>query len=272
MTLTSRSPVTSSAPRAILHSLLFIVVCAVTLAVIAAPVAKLPASVRLLATGIASAATTYLLCFLFLRWDRLRFRDVGAEVQARSVLRFALGFAGGLLLVILWAGSCAVLGATRWTRAAALSPGHVVFVALAYVALATREELAFRGYPLRRLEHCCGAAVAQIAVAVLFALEHRIGGASWPDALLGVGAGSILFGAAALATRGLAVPIGLHAAWNLGQWALGLKGEPGIWTAVTVKSAASAYQVGLASYLVVTMLGAAAFMVWQRVNRRPRGR
>jgi membrane protease YdiL (CAAX protease family) len=37
---------------------------------------------------------------------------------------------------------------------------------------------------------------------------------------------------AAIATRGLALPIGMHAAWNFGDWMLGGKDSPGLWKAV----------------------------------------
>lgn len=69
----------------------------------------------------------------------------------------------------------------------------------------------------------------QWMVALVFAAEHRLGGSTWIHALLGAGVGSLLFGMASLATRGLALPIGLHAAWNFGQWVAGDKEFPGIW-------------------------------------------
>jgi membrane protease YdiL (CAAX protease family) len=55
-------------------------------------------------------------------------------------------------------------------------------------------------------------------VAFAFAVEHVVGGMRWLHAILGAGIGSLLLGMAALATRGLAMPISLHAAWNFGQW------------------------------------------------------
>jgi uncharacterized protein len=33
-------------------------------------------------------------------------------------------------------------------------------------------------------------------------------------------------------TLGFPVPVSLHAAWNFGQWMMGLNGEPAIWRAV----------------------------------------
>lgn len=52
------------------------------------------------------------------------------------------------------------------------------------------------------------------------------------NALFGAFVGSILFGMAALTTRGLAVPIGVHAAWNFGEWIVGEKEIPGLWKPV----------------------------------------
>src|SRR5205814_5127242 len=60
-------------------------------------------------------------------------------------------------------------------------------------------------------------------------LEHVAGGSTWLHAFFGAGVGSLLFGMAALATRGLALPIGLHAAWNFGDWVHGGKDSIGLW-------------------------------------------
>jgi len=95
--------------------------------------------------------------------------------------------------------------------------------------LAVREELAFHGYPLQRLKSIFGIWGAQLIVAFVFAFEHVLGGSTWQLALLGAGVGSLLFGMAAIATRGLAMPIGLHAAWNIGDWIRGGKGSVGFW-------------------------------------------
>ena len=64
---------------------------------------------------------------------------------------------------------------------------------------------------------------------------------------------------------GLAVPIGVHAAWNLGHWALGLKGSPGVWRVVVDEQHPRG--AGFASILIydAVMLSAAlAFWLWHR--------
>jgi hypothetical protein len=90
---------------------------------------------------------------------------------------------------------------------------------------------------------------------------------AWVAALLGTGMGSILFGMAAIATRGLAVPIGIHAAWNLGAWALGDKQYPGLWKIVVDESSRSSAQMaGVTGYFCV--MGLATLGFWLLHRRR----
>jgi hypothetical protein len=241
--------------------LLFFLICAFLLVAAGSICSKLPRQVSQVALGSITSVATLIVTWLFIRWDKLRLRDVGAFPNVRSMSRAIVGFAIGLLLV--GAQTCFVLlgGHVQWVRGP--SAGFVpVGVALAgYLTLASREELAFRGYPLRRLESSFGAWIAQLVVALAFAIEHVAGGATWANAILGAFVGSLLFGMAALVTRGLALPIGLHAAWNFGQWALGEKESPGMWRP-TVERGYSAYvdHVGMISYLLV--FGCAIVVLW----------
>ena len=98
------------------------------------------------------------------------------------------------------------------------------------------------------------------------ALSRQIGGvavAGW--LLLG---GSLLFGMAALATRGLAVPIGLHAMWNVGQWILGEKELPGLWKVwMEDRLQTRAQEVGMVSYLLGAGIAILGFWWRYRKNR-----
>jgi membrane protease YdiL (CAAX protease family) len=249
----------------VVRVLLFVVACALVLAVVAPITATFSGKVREMVTGVTAGAAAFVLTVLFATWDRIGLGSIGAAIKIRSPLRFAFGFVTGLALVAIWSALSAIAGHIRWTRVPGASARDCAIALAAYLALASREELAFRGYPLRRLEQCFGGSAAQVVVAILFALEHRIGGASWAEALVGAGTGSLLFGAAALATRGLAVPIGIHSAWNFGQWTLGLKGTPGIWKAAGVQAhAAVAYRTAMLIYAVVMFSATLAFTWWQR--------
>ena len=143
-------------------------------------------------------------------------------------------------------------------------PSSLILLALAgYVALALREELAFRGYPLRRLEAAWGVWPALILMTVAFTLEHAAGGWTWSRALLGPPAGALLFGMAALRTRGLAVPLGIHAAFNFAQWFMGQKETAGPFK-LLVDSGFSgrAETFGYGAYLTGTLIATSAFWLW----------
>jgi len=110
---------------------------------------------------------------------------------------------------------------------------------------------------------------AQIFVAAVFAAEHKLGGLSGTRAIVGAAVGSLLFGTAALATRGLAVPIGVHAAWNFGQWALGLRGGPAPWMPVVRDGSQESVDLaGTIIYLAVFASATLAFWLWRRKNDR----
>jgi membrane protease YdiL (CAAX protease family) len=157
------------------------------------------------------------------------------------------------------------VGQVRWVRAPGPELTFGAIVLIGYLALSCREELAFHGYPLRRLQSRFGVWPAQLMVAAAFAIEHRVGGWPWADAFLGAGVGSLLFGMAAIASRGVAVPIGLHAAWNFGQWALGLRSSPGIWKSIVPERN---HFVGMMIYVAVFGTATIAIALWNRRSVR----
>jgi membrane protease YdiL (CAAX protease family) len=249
---------------------LFMIACAVVLAVVAPFSRKLTGAWPLVSTGAITSLATFALSALFTRWDRLRLRDVGTALTGGSALRLAAGFAAGLILAGLQAFMVWSMGHVRYQLPANPAAPAAPVVLLGYLLLACREELAFHGYPLRRLASLFGVLVAQLLIALVFAGEHALGGYSWSNALLGSATGSLLFGMAAIATRGLAVPIGLHAAWNFGQWVVGGKEMPGRWTVVVEPGFRdSVQQIGMMSYLIVFGLAICAFWFYhQRAARK----
>jgi len=179
------------------------------------------------------------------------------------------GFALGLLLVAFQTCFVMLAGHVHWVRTSSVGLVSVGTALLAYVALASREELAFRGYPLRRLHSCFGLWTAQIVVALAFAMEHVAGGSTWTNAMLGAFVGSLLFGMAALAMRGLAVPIGLHAAWNFGQWTIGEKENSGLWRPVVEQGYKQHVDhMGMLGYLLVFGSATVAFYLFDNFRTR----
>ena len=217
--------------------------------------------------GAETTAAAFALTLIFLRWDGIHLADVGAAPRMGSLARLAVGFLIGLLLVAMQMGVVTLCGHLHWIRSRDVEFAPIVSALAAYLILACREELAFHGYPLRRLARPFGLWGAQTIVAGVFAIEHAAGGATWINALFGAFAGSLLFGMAALATRGLAVPIGLHAAWNFGQWVVGQKPVSGLWRPVVDEGYRQSFdRTEMLAYLAVVSLATLVF--WLHKQRR----
>jgi len=143
----------------------------------------------------------------------------------------------------------------------------IIFYLLLYILVAIREELAFRGYPLFSLNHRFGLWTTQIIILIIFSLEHVAGGMTWFQAFLGTGTGALLFGFAALKTNGIALSIGLHAAWNFGQWCLGFKKETGLFHGIVEKGFENVVERnGWISYLVIMIIAVVIFYFYKPEN------
>ena len=252
---------TTSKWRLLGRAVLFMVGCAFILIVAAPLMPKLTGWSSDFILGSIATLWALLLTLVFVRWEGLRPIAVGVAPDHLSLIRFAVGFCIGLLLVLLTASVVFAAGYVHWASNSEFRYSEIVGPLLTYLVLSCREELAFHGYPLRNLARYFGDWPAQLFVALIFALEHRAGGYPWAQAIMGAGVGSLLFGMAALSTRGLAVPMGIHAAWNFGQWAIGEKGMAAIWSEVVHDGDDQNIQiVRTASY--VTVMGIATFSFW----------
>ena len=212
--------------------------------------------------GVVMSGATIVLTLWLLRRSDWSASDVGLAFRRDSIFRFFAGGVCGLALIALHYAiiKSSVEGVTL-ERVPEVGTRAILVAIVAFVPLAAMEELGFRGYPLHKLHASWNLWTAQLVVAVAFATYHVVGGFPWIQALLGTGTGSILFGMAAIASRGLALPIGLHAAWNIGGWSLGEKQEPGLWKIVVdPASVNSAGAAGAISYFAV--LGLATFGFW----------
>jgi membrane protease YdiL (CAAX protease family) len=188
--------------------------------------------------------------------------------NGNSLMLLVIGFACGLLLVALHSILVGVVGHTHWVRAAGPTASQAGLIGIGYFFLSAREELAFHGYPLRRLQVLLGVWGAQVAIAAVFALEHMAGGWSLAQALWGAGMGSLLFGMASIATRGLAIPIGIHAAWNFGDWIRGNRPEPGVWRPEIDRGfEAAASWTGIWAYVAIMAVATVLFWFWHRTRK-----
>jgi membrane protease YdiL (CAAX protease family) len=248
--------------------LLFCLSCAVILAVSSSYTKEISKPWSTITLASFSILGTFVLTLIFAHWEKLKLSDAGVEPGKRSALHFAAGFFIGLFLVVVQISLLLITGHIKLLRTTGIDMGSILISLIIYLLLAGREELAFRGYPLQSLSRTVGLLGAQIIVALIFVAEHIIGGMSWWQALLGTGTGSVLFGMAAITTRGLAAPIGLHAAWNFGQWIFGFKDEAGIWHTVVDKGYNSQVEIaGMITYLLVMGSAIVAFYYYGRKQK-----
>jgi hypothetical protein len=254
--------------KSLLHSLAFFLAAAVALVAASIVARRFPGWPEEIVIGGIGVLLTLALTAAFLRWDRKRFSDVGLAWDRRTHARFLVGLAIGFALVALHAAIVASTGQVSWTRNNKVDATGMAVAAFGYGLLALREEVAFRGYPLRTLLPAFGAVGAQLTVMAIFVAEHRLGGATWGNAIFGSGLGALVFGMAALVTRGIALPLGLHAAWNFGDWMRGGKGDHGMWI-MRIEEAHPAHisEVAMAAYVSIMLLTLFSFVGYYRRNR-----
>lgn len=219
-----------------------------------------------LLVGAAASLVTFIVTVLFVRWDRLRLADVGCGFSGRTGWRLALGFLIGSAIVAFEDLIICSGGHAHWELAGSGLPfGSLLMVLGGFFVLALREELSFRSYSLFRMETAWGLWPALVIIGVFFTLEHAAGGWSWSRALLGPPAMALLLGMAALATRGLAVPVGIHASFNFGQWIMGQKETQGpLKLVVDAGFSGRAEVLGYAGYWVGIMGATVGFWIWRR--------
>lgn len=199
---------------------------------------------------------TLLLILLFTRWGKIKLKDVGFIAGYKESIRFVSGFVIGLIMVVSQVLITLCFGhyQIKWAEKINLI-NYLPFFFLYFFA-AFREELVFRSYTLRRLNYATGPVIAITFMTVLFIAEHIIAGVEWKMAFLGNGLGALLFSIAALKTKGLALPLGLHFAWNFGQWLFGLKTGQSIGMPVIESGFESQVQiVAIAAYAFVMVVG-----------------
>ena len=209
-----------------------------------------------------ASVLTFLLVFMFTRWENLHLKNVGVIPGNATVQRFIVGYAIGLLMSAIQGLTVLTFGHVRFTSVANITVIQILVPFLLYLFVACREELVFRSYSLRSLDYSFSSAVALFFITVIFILEHVVAGMTWKMAIIGSGLGGILFGLAALKTRGLALPLGLHSAWNFGQWMLGFKNKPGILDAVVESGYEQQTEnISLAAFSLVMLLTIAGIVL-----------
>ena len=149
-----------------------------------------------------------------LQWDRRGAAYPGLDGAAAR--RLALGFVEGCVLAAVAAG-VSWGGGARWAVSDA-GPGTAVTGGLwllgFFLGAAAFEELAFRGYPLRRALDAWPAGAALAGFAVLFAALHLGNPSVSPLGFANIALAGVWLGVAFWRSKSLPFVVGLHLGWN----------------------------------------------------------
>lgn len=251
----------------IIRVVLFCLLCAIALATFSGLTKDFLTEWKQHSLLIITIAITYGLTILFVKWERLQLNDVGVVANKMTFKKMVIGFGIGLFMTMLQPTFVFLFGHYKIALTSSISSYTIFFYLTLYILVAIREELVFRGYPLFSLNHRFGLWTAQIIILIIFSLEHVAGGMTWFQAFFGAGTGALLFGFAALKTNGIALPIGLHAAWNFGQWCLGFKKETGLLQGIAEKGFKTVVERNAwISYLVIIAIATIVFYFYSPKN------
>jgi membrane protease YdiL (CAAX protease family) len=222
---------------------------------------------QLTAWGLISSAGLLALTRALMRVEKGPRTNLDLALRPSSLRRFSIGVVLGVAsfgvhvsIVATFAGPIRF----EWVSGVGAMAAAIYFAR--FLSTSCMEELGFRGYPLRRLTGVMGPWPAVCLTAVAFGLSHLAYGWDMRTIALGVVPGGLLWGMSAVATRGLAVPIGLHAAWNFASWSAGNRAETGLLHMTVEENALElTQQVGTVSYL--SIFGALTVAFWF-VHRR----
>ncbi|MCY1020888.1 CPBP family intramembrane glutamic endopeptidase [Pyxidicoccus sp. MSG2] len=178
--------------------------------------------------------------WFFARLERTSLAAQGFELHRRAGRDFALGVAGGSILVMWVAFAVWLLDGFHWVRAPEGAALGLVKSAWTMLAVALFEETLFHGYAFQRAIRGMGPHWTQFLFATIFALAHPFGpdmaGSAVAVAMLNIFLAGWLLGFCYLRTGSLALPVGVHLGWNwmLGSLGFGVSGSAsrGLWTPV----------------------------------------
>ena len=205
----------------IFRSILFCIVFTGLLALFSFFKNQLPEKFERFAYGIIGTAVALLTSFIFLRFEKKSFADIGLKWEKNTLKRFLLGLLIGLLLCSLIMASLFFFTSLKIGYAGNYSITGFLIWSLALVPLAFMEELAFRAYPFFNLQKAAGIRVTQVVIAVLFALYHVAGGQSFFSSFMGAGIWAFVFGMGMILSGGISLPTGIHVGVNFILAALG---------------------------------------------------
>jgi membrane protease YdiL (CAAX protease family) len=189
---------------------LIVIMAAILLPLLLIPIADYYAGAALTVFGAGSIANA----IVYRIYERGSLMDAGLEWTAASRRNLLLGLSLGVGF-----GAVVVICLLSFRLAHLQAVGSVSWPSLTFVTIvllfgAVGEELMFRGYAFQTLVPKIGKFATLLPMAVLFGIVHMSNVGVTPLAVLNTVAWGLLLGYAALKSRGLWLPVGIHYGWN----------------------------------------------------------
>jgi membrane protease YdiL (CAAX protease family) len=214
----------------------------------------------------------FFLIWIFLKNEKRIFRNIGLVWNKGTILKFLIGVLIGtafVALILFVLISLTDLQLKRSSNPIQLQTWLKYLIVI--ISFAFMEELVFRSYAFLKLNKAYGLLPAQFITAIAFALYHVVSGWSWQVSFLGPFVWAFVFGLAALWSRGIALPTGIHAALNFLQILTGMKKDKAsLWMldwkkGHAINAEAITNKVGM--FIQVFILIAALIATWLYVRR-----
>ena len=169
------------------------------------------------------AGLVLLVSWIFVRIEREPFQSLGWKLNEHWGLELLMGTLLGMGIIGIAALASVGSGAVSLVRSGQ-GIGPMLSGALFFLAVALFEEGVFRGYLFQRMTRGTGFAIAQLILALFFAMAHwgnpGMSGATKLWATLDISLAAVLLGFCWRRTNSLALPIGVHLGWNWAQGSL----------------------------------------------------
>ena len=189
-----------------------------------------PSAYSFLAYGILGSLAGLVTARIFQRNRQPSFASMGLGWEKKTLLRFVLGSLIGLVIFVLILFVLLQFSELTIRYHPQSSATDYLFLYLPILPLALMEEIGFRSYPQQKLYQAYGPWISQLVIAVAFGLYHVLNGWSLLSSFAGPFVWAFVFGLAAIWSRGIAVPTGIHFVLNVLQSITGMKGTKGaIW-------------------------------------------
>lgn len=185
----------------------------------------LPAKWERYAYGTLGTFAAFIATIIVLKIEKNFFANYELKWEASTIANLLKGIIIGALcfgVMMLILTSFTTLSIEKSNKTVTIN----ALLGLGYILpMAFMEEVAFRAYPFLKLKKAFGLRIAQLLVAVAFAIYHIVQGWNIEISFLGPGIWAFVFGLGAVWSKGIALPTGIHIAINFLQEVLGMKGN-----------------------------------------------